>query len=282
MRLSGAATVALGTLAVAAGAAFLWDVGALAGMATRNLAAFAAGLLAGWVAHRFAKLRYGAQIMFAAAAMVLAAVLLIGIEMQGVTRWLALGPLTVQPGLILAPLILAIAGSREGRHWRAAALLPLALIAVQPDAATLAATAAGVATMMANVSNRARLGWTRRRIAVAASALALAVLGLLATGIQTPPPVAFVEGTVGIAALSGSFAVALHALAIGLALGALSVSGRSEGPPLAAYYAVAAVAAAFWAFPMPIAGASPSHLAGFGLAIGWVATAGRGRVSAAT
>ena len=43
--------------------------------------------------------------------------------------------------------------------------------------------------------------------------------------------------------------------------------GRSGAAPLA----LGTLAAAFWAFPMPIAGAGPSHLAGFGLAIGWLA-----------
>jgi hypothetical protein len=80
--------------------------------------------------------------------------------------------------------------------------------------------AACVATLMADASRRSARGWSRRRIAIAVLSLSLATLGLLLAGIQTPPPVAFVEGTVGIAALSGSFAVALHILAAALALAA--------------------------------------------------------------
>ncbi len=269
MRASGP-VLALGTLAAAAGAAFLWNVGALAGMATRNLAAYALGLLLGWGAHKIAYRGRGAAILFALATAVLAAVLLAGIELDGVKRWLSLGPLTVQPALILGPLLLALAASREGRHWRIAILVPILLVALQPDAASLLALVAGTAAMIAHAAGRARSGWSARRIGIAAGAGALAVLGLIVAGIQTPPPVAFVEGTVGIAGLSGPTAMLLHFAAIVLMIAALLSLGDQAGVALAAYFAAAAIAAVFWTFPMPVAGAGPSHAVGFGLAIGWL------------
>lgn len=262
----------LGILAALAGAAFLWDVGALAGMAGRNLAAFVVGLLFGWAAHRLASHRYGAEGLFTAASAVLVLVLLSGIEMDGVARWLPLGPLTVQPALILSPLILAIAASREGRHWRVAILVPILLVALQPDAATMLALVAGTAAMVAFAAGRARIGWSARRIGIAAGAIGIALLGLLVAGIQTPPPVAFVEGTVGIASLSGPPAMLLHFAAIALMIAALLSQGGQAGFALAAYFATAAIMAMFFAFPMPLAGAGPSHAIGFGVAIGWLAT----------
>ena len=271
MRAAGAAPLILGTLAVATGATFLWNVGALPGMASRNSASFILGLLLGWAAHHIARRRLGAEILFAAASAILLLVLVIGIELDGVKRWLPIGPIHVQVALILSPLVLALAASRESRHWRAAVLVPLALVAAQPDAATSVALALGVAVLMADASRRSVRGWSRRRIIIAALALSLAVLGLIVAGIQTPPPVAFVEGTVGIAALSGSLAIALHILAVALALAALTSRHNPAGTSLAAYFAASFVAAVFWAFPMPILGAGPSHLIGFGLAIGWLA-----------
>jgi hypothetical protein len=268
---SGAAPLALGTLAVAAGALFLWDVGALPGMASRNVGAYLVGLLLGWGAHKIAHRGHGAAALFVAGCLVLLATLLLGIELDGVRRWLPLGPVNIQPALIFCPLLLAIAASREGRHWRAAVLLPLVLIALQPDAATSVALAGGVAALTASASYRSRRGFSYRRLALAIGAVTLAVAGLLMTGIQTPPPVAFVEGTVEIATLSGGAAIALHAAAILLAIAALASRGGNPDVALAAYFAIAAVAAVFWAFPMPIAGAGPSHLIGFGLAIGWLA-----------
>ena len=64
-------------------------------------------------------------------------------------------------------------------------------------------------------------------------------------------------------------------LAVGLALIALLGRHDVTGAALAAYFAVSVVAAVFLAFPMPIAGAGPSHLIGFGMAIGWLAVADR-------
>ena len=272
MREAAVLTLALAFLAVVVGGAFLWSVGALPGMATRNIAAFFVGLPVGWASHRLAFAKYGAQLLFGLCTVVLALVLFAGVELDGVRRWLAVGPLTIQPALILVPLLLAIVASREGRHWRAAILIPLVLVAMQPDTATMIALAAGVAAMTAAASSLSPRGWTHRRSAIAVGAVTFAVGSLLFAGIQTPPPVAFVEGTVGIAALSGPPAMTLHFAAIGLMAASLLSHKGPAGLAVAAYFIVAALAAAFWAFPMPIAGAGPSHLVGFGLAIGWLAT----------
>ena len=275
MRTGGAAPLFLGTLAVLAGATFLWNVGALPGMVSRNAASYLLGLLLGWGAHHLAHRRHGAEGLFALASIMLALVLIVGIELEGVKRWLPLGPFHVQPALILAPLLLAIAASKEGRHWRAFVLIPLALIAGQPDAATSIALATGVATLMAAASWRSRKGWSQRRIAIASGAFILVVVGLIVAGVPTPPPVAFVEGTVEIATLSGAPAMALHILTLALMVAAL-LSRRDQGSAaLAGYFAVSAIAAVFMAFPMPVAGAGPSHLIGFGIAIGWLVVADR-------
>ena len=275
MRSAGTAPLVLGTLAVAAGATFLWNVGALPGMVSRNIVAYLLGLLLGWACHHAAHRRHGAEALFALASLLLAAVLLVGIELEGVKRWLPLGPVHVQPALIFAPLLLAVVASREGRHWRALVLVPLALIVAQPDGATSVALAAGIAVLMAAASSQSRRGWSQRRIAVAAGAFILVVLGLIVAGMPTPPPVAFVEGTVGISLLSGAPAVGLHVLAIALMLGALLSRHDPAGVSLAAYFGVSAIAAVFLAFPMPIAGAGPSHLIGFGIAVGWLAVRDR-------
>jgi hypothetical protein len=279
MRRGAAAPVALATLAIAAGAAFLTVIGALPGMATFNALAFVAGLAAGWGAHRLARLPHGAAVLFGLAALVLLLVLVAGTTVDGVTRWLPLGPLNVQPALILSPLLLAIVAGREGRHWRLAILLPILLVALQPDAATMLALVAGAAALAAAASVRSTRGWTARRIALASGAAIIAIASLVWSGIQTPPAVAFVEGTIEIARLSGAAAIMLHVITALLMVAALLSAGQG-GPALAAYFATAAVAAVFWAFPMPLAGAAPSHAMGFGLAVGWLATQRRVRGSA--
>lgn len=280
MRATGATPLALGSLAVLAGAAFLWNVGALPGMVSRNVAAYLVGLLLGWGGHHLAHRRHGAEALFAIATMALVLVLIVGIELDGVKRWLPLGPVHVQPALILAPLMLAVAASREGRHWRAMVLFPVGLIAAQPDGATAIALAAGVATLMAAASSRSRRGWSQRRIATAMGAFIIALLSLILAGLPTPAPVAFVEGTVEIAMLSGTPAMALHIATIALTLVALLGRHDPAGASLAAYFGVSVLAAVFLAFPMPVAGAGPSHLIGFGIAIGWLAV--RDRIASRT
>ena len=64
----------------------------------------------------------------------------------------------------------------------------------------------------------------------------------------------------------------LHFAAIALMIAALLSRTDPAGLALAAYFTIATLAAAFWAFPMPVAGAGPSHLVGFGIATGWLAT----------
>lgn len=275
MRGAGLGPLVLGTLAVGAGALFLADVGALAGMASRNVAAYLAGLLLGWAAHRLARRPGPAALLFGLGTAILAATLLVGTELDGVRRWLPLGPVHLQPALILAPLLLAIVAGREGRHWRLALLLPLALVAAQPDAATATAMAGATLALITDVSLRSKSGWTRRRRALAGGAVALAALTLLVAGVKTPPAVAFVEGTADLALTSGSIAAALHIVAVLLGIGAMLAAPGPSGLALAAYFALSVLAALFFAFPMPIVGAGPSHLLGFGLAIGWLTVKSR-------
>ena len=78
MRAAGAAPLILGTLAVATGATFLWNVGALPGMASRNIASYLLGLLLGWGAHHLAHRRFGAEALFAAASLLFLLVLVAG------------------------------------------------------------------------------------------------------------------------------------------------------------------------------------------------------------
>jgi hypothetical protein len=272
----GAIAPLLAAIAVGCGAAFLLSIGALPGMATFNALSFVLGLAIGWGAHRLAAIRHGASVIFALASMILAVVLIVGTTIDGVTRWLPLVPLNVQPAVILSPLLLVIVADREGRHWRLAILLPILLVGLQPDAATMLALTAGAGTIAAAASIRSTRGWTARRIALASGAAMITIVALLWAGVRTPPAVAFVEGTVELARLSGPTAILLHVATAVLMIASLLRAGPG-GAALAAYFATAATAAVFWAFPMPLAGAAPSHAIGFGVAIGWLATQHRAR-----
>ena len=101
------------------------------------------------------------------------------------------------------------------------------------------ALAGGIAALMAASSVRSTRGWTARRIATAAGALCLSVIALVVAGVQTPPPVAFVEGTMDLARVSGTAAIGLHLITILLMIGALLSGGGAASAALAAYFALA-------------------------------------------
>lgn len=256
MRPSGFAPI-VGALAVLAGAAFLLIVGSMPGMATRNIVAYLVGLAMGFGALWISRRSWGLPLLLAGASIVLL-LTLIGVETDGVRRWISVGPFTLQPALIVTPLLLASVGSEVARKWRLWLVIPAALIALQPDAASLAALAAGMAVMARKSDGPPFL----------AAAIIVAALALIAaTGVLTPSPVAFVEGTASTAFTSGPAAMALHLAAIVL-MAAAPLNRRSpSGGAVAAYFLVCAIIAMLWAFPMPIAGAAPSHLLGFGCAM---------------
>lgn len=204
MRRAGLAPPIVGGLAVLAGAAFLWMVGALPGMVTRNIAAYAVGLLIGFGAHGLLRKSSGFLLLLSAASLLLLGTL-VGVETDGVRRWIALGPITLQPALIVLPMLLAGIGSGEARKWLPWLAVPPVLIALQPDAASLAALAAAMAVMV-------RKNDGPRTLAATILVAALAVIALI--GMLTPPPVAFVEGTAATALTSGPAAMALHFAAI--------------------------------------------------------------------
>jgi hypothetical protein len=118
---------------------YLWAFDAPARMLAINAGALAAGLA--WVMWGRLPSASQARLGFAAAAAGLLFVpLLTGPDLGGVTRWFPLGAMTLQSAPLLLPLTVVLA-AREG--WRGAAVLALAgvAMALQPDAAGLAALA---------------------------------------------------------------------------------------------------------------------------------------------
>jgi hypothetical protein len=257
MRQAWLAPPIVGALAVLAGVAFLWVVGALPGMATRNVAAYAIGLAIGFGALRLARWSWGVPVLLAGASLLIL-LTLIGAEADGVRRWIGLGPVTLQPALVVVPMLVALAGNEQGRKWSPWLVVPAALIALQPDAASLAALAAAMA-----VTTKKRDGLPMLAATIVATMLASIAL----IGLATPPPAAFVEGTAATAWTSGAAATGLHLAAIVLMATAALSAKNASGAAVAAYFLVSAAIAMFWAFPMPIAGAAPSHLLGFGCAM---------------
>jgi hypothetical protein len=192
---------------------------------------------------------------------VLALPLLVGPQINGVARWLDLGPLAIHSApLCLPALVVLMAG--EARARAPVLAVAAALLALQPDAAGLIAL--GLATGV--------LAALRRGLALAALAAACFVLCALTFGAGALEPQPFVEYVLAdMAARSW-----LGAGALGLALaGGAALMATVPGPdrtPLAALAALLGgftLAALLGPFPTPVIGYGASPILGFALAL-WV------------
>jgi cell division protein FtsW (lipid II flippase) len=247
--------------AVGLGMAYMGAAGAPAFYLAMNGAAFVIGLVALGViveAGRIGRVPAGAVAMVLAA--ILLAVSLWGVSANGVSRWISVGGVLLQPGLILVPaLVLGFVRSRDRLSGLAIAIAALAL-ALQPDRAMAAALAAGLLAIA--LTRRGRLELT---------ALAAAAIGFLATTIRPDlsPAMPFVDRI-----LFSSFAVhpaAGLALWCGVALMLVpAIVGLARDPDHRAAYAAflalwltAIGAAALGNYPTPLVGYGGSAILGY-------------------
>ncbi len=250
-------------LAVLLGCALLLLMGAPARMPVMNFAALLIGLVAARIL-RLADPRL-ADGAILGAALVLPATALLGAQADGVARWLVVAGVTVQPGLILVPLIAMGLAARPNR-WRAAAVAVAALgTALQPDLGTAVMLVCGVAA--AAVRTRSRAAAFAALLALAGAAAALARPVAL-------PPVRFVEQVLP-AALEAGFATGLLALSGVVAMFLPAVTARA-GARSHAHAVFAAVwlgglgAALIGPYPTPVIGFGGSAIFGYLLSVGMV------------
>lgn len=181
---------------------------------------------------------------------------LFGLSVEGATRWVAVGNLSIQPSLIIAPLLVTAHAVRQSAATRLALAIAVLAVAMQPDRALGAMLLAGVLALAA--ARRARGDALLALLAGAGLAWALAQPDRL-------PATPFVDQI-----LYTSFAVhplAGLAVATGLALlvaPALLASG-DRGPAIAfgALWAAAVLAAALGNYPTPLVGYGGSTIIGY-------------------
>lgn len=189
--------------------------------------------------------------------------------MDGVHRWVPLGPLRLHAAAVLLPLLLiALERLSQTRGWWTSALLALGvafLLFLQPDAAQATAFALAAVVVLLPGAGRAA--------ARLACILALPVLASL-TWLRRDPlaPVPHVEEIVGLAARLGTgWAVAAVVSLLVLPL-PFFLAGRGDGKrvglALGTYVAITVVAAFVGNFPVPIMGYGVSPIIGYLAAIG--------------
>lgn len=192
---------------------------------------------------------------------------------DGVHRWILLGPVRLHVGSLAGPLIVfAVAMPPAKERYGSALLLSLACLALcsaQPDAGQASAVAAALATVLIVGS---RSTWRYAAAAVAIGACALAWL-------RPDPlsPVPEVEGVLGLAwkesAAIGVASIFALALLVSPFLAAYMQKRKAKPASahlalaFAAYFAAAIGVTQAGAFPVPVLGFGASPILGYSIAL---------------
>jgi hypothetical protein len=196
--------------------------------------------------------------------LILLAVSLWGVAAGGVTRWVALGPLVIQPSLMVVPLMAVLfARSRDTLSLAGLALAALSL-ALQPDRGVAGALAAGLTVLAVTRSNRVTL-----------AAAAAAAIGFGAALVQADPSPAmpFVDrilySAFAVHPLAGAAVVLGSALLVLPALLLRRENGleRSTCVVFGAFWAALVLAAALGNYPTPLVGYGGSAIVGYLLSL---------------
>lgn len=257
--------VASAVAATSLGILYLVSAGAPARYVVVNLAALALGLVALGIVDK-AGLRDRPSSGFAVALLgaSLLATALFGASADGASRWIWIGPLSVQVSLVLVPFMLVSFAGRRDRLGTAGIALAALALALQPDRAMAGMLALGLAALA-----------TSRRDVYSMTAL-LAASAAFAASLARPdalPAVRFVDRV-----LYTSFSVhplAGAAVLLGLCLLVLpAIAGRLRDPANDGAYRVfgalwigAIAAAALGNYPTPVVGYGGSAILGYVLSL---------------
>lgn len=261
--------------AVAAGAAILAMSGSPTSTWVRNPAAWIVGALLAVAASRLKQPWHFAGLIaasFAALAGTFAAA-----PVEGVHRWLDLGPLHMNAAALVLPAMIASLARLE-QTWAKLSIVAAAgaILVLQPDASQASAFAAGSVVLLVRTA-----GSTLEKLASAVLCVAVAIAGWMR--LDSLEPVAEVEG---IFALAGSVSIALAIVAsAALAATCLAPLGggrgwRSDNAALAliAYFTVTALAPLVGSYPVPLVGLGMSFPVGWWLGVALAAGPSRTNV----
>jgi hypothetical protein len=255
--LCGAGAVMIGmTYMLAAGAPPRYLLVNLAGLALGATAWLALGRAAG-------SRPAGAGPMVFALAIPLLLTALFGVSVEGASRWVSLGPLSLQVSLIVLPVMLVLYARRPDEIGMAGIMVAALALAIQPDRAMSGALMAGLLALAISKQGRVPM------VAAAASTLAF-VWTLLKP--DTSPAVPYVDGifytAFDVHPLAGC-AVAIGAVALILpaAAGRRALGERAALWAFGGCWSGAIAAAALGNYPTPLLGYGGSAVLGYLLSV---------------
>lgn len=261
-------SLALAAAAVGAGCALLVVLGAPPRMPMMNGVALLIGLVG--VAVIWACRRAGASARVGDIALLIASAVIpmtamVGPQADGVARWLVVGGLTIQPALIVVPLIALGLAVRPSLARSASAVVAAVGLAIQPDPGCAAMLLLGAAAPL--LSRNARTSGTLATVIAAAIGLAVAIARNVAL-----PPVPFVEQVIP-AALGAGLPHALFALGAAMLMLMPGITRRLRAPHFAflGIWIAALAMALLGPYPTPVIGFGGSGVLGFMLSAGLLA-----------
>jgi cell division protein FtsW (lipid II flippase) len=196
---------------------------------------------------------FAGWLVLAAAAGLLATALL-GTTIDGVTRWVRIGVVSLQPSLLLLPLMIMTFARVRDSKTTMAMLVAAAALAIQPDRAMAGALVAGLAALAVTARDRQVL------LALVAALCSFAVALIRP---DTLPPTPFVEQVYASAfAFSHAAGLALLAGSLLLLLPMLALD-RPKAMVFAAVWLAILAAAVIGNYPTPLLGYGGSGILGY-------------------
>lgn len=254
-----------GTAAVGIGIAYMLAAGAPSRYLLVNGAALVLGIVAWLTLGKVAGSRLagaGTVVLALAVSMLLTA--LFGVAADGASRWVSVGPLSLQVSLIVLPVMVVLYARRPDVIGTAGTIVASLALAAQPDRAMAGVLLTGLLGVLFAAPNRGAI------LAAAAAALAFGWTLLTPDTLPASPYVdrilytAFdVHPFAGLAVVVGALALVVPA-AIGAMKGA---SERSAVLAFGGCWSGVVAAAALGNYPTPLVGYSGSAVLGYLLSV---------------
>ena len=264
-------------LAVAAGAAVLAMAGSPVSTWARNPLAWVLGAAAAFAAAKLSGPRHTTAVI--AISFVALAATFAAAPVQGVHRWLDLGPLHINAAALALPAMLAsIAWIARTPVQLAVVAATGAILVLQPDASQASAFAAASAVVLL-----ARGGSSLNKLMAVVICAAIAIGSWLRP--DTLQRVPQVEGIFALAAANSFILAAIAAAALAAAcLAPLAVTrtrtrGKEGALALATYFALSALSPLVGAYPVPLVGLGMSFPLGWWLGVALASSRVEGRAS---
>lgn len=270
--------IACATGAVLLGSAYLFMAGAPGQLIAVNAAALILGLTIAAIQKRMSggsSRRSGIALMVMSFALLATAIG--GLAVDGASRWVAIGPLAVQPSLIVLPVMIVMFARDRGPAATAGMLIAALALAMQPDRAMAGALMAGLAALAILHSDRFAL------VALAASVGAFVVTMAHPDNLPAAPYVDQILHTAfdvhllaGLAVVAGANLLLVPAL-YGLRFGSVD---RDRHVVFGVVWLSILLAAALGNYPTPVVGYGGSAVLGYLLSLGALVRPARAETTA--